>query len=99
MCAAACRWSRLSRADPVDASLPGPQFHGPITALSLAGYGLAFAAVMFYNWSKLVAMKEAEAQKDSSGKEAKASLVAGAQEEEMKTIPLTMKPGGNDNNA
>lgn len=60
--------------------------------MSLGGYGLAFVAVCFYNYTKLVAMKEEEARKDSSGKEAKVALMEGPQEEEMKSIPLSMKP-------
>ena len=35
-------------------------FRAPVTALNLEGYGLAFAAVCWYNYQKLIAMQTAK---------------------------------------
>lgn len=47
-----------ARLAPLHPTLPP---RAPVTALNLEGYGLAFLAVLYYNWSKLQTMQQQQA--------------------------------------
>jgi len=55
-------------------------FAGPITALNLVGYSIAFSAVCYYNYSKLKGMNEENAKKQGEGKEGELGAIKAAEE-------------------
>ena len=65
-------------------------FHGPITALNLIGYSIAFSAVCYYNYVKYQSMKTQEQKKEVSGATAGGAAAGGDAEAthvEMKEVP------------
>ncbi len=53
-------------------------FAGPITALNLIGYSIAFCAVCYYNYSKLRGMNEENAKKSGEPRDAEAAVAVEA---------------------
>lgn len=61
-------------------------FHGPISALNLIGYSIAFSAVCYYNYVKYQAMRDDETKKEGPKPIDGPTKVAVDNEEEMKEI-------------
>ena len=68
-------------------------FEGPITALNLFGYGIAFSAVCWYNYVKLRAMGVENAKKEGEVKPALDGADGKADEEAAELPPLSSAPG------
>ena len=71
-------------------------FEGPITALNLFGYGVAFSAVCWYNYVKLRAMGVENAKKEGEAKPAGDGGDGKADEEAAELPPLSAASGDKD---